>query len=346
MGRSKKETEEVEEVEKDEFGIENNVSLPPLGIDVLKLVSSAQGRYSKKEAGFKEDLTTGDKITLPNDEDSYIVSPEVAFWRPLTGIPGIPYGRIVQIAGKPDSGKSTTAMLFMKAAQEASTLVILWDAENKFSSKRYADQMGGDPHTLAVVRNKNIVEGAKQVAFFIKAAAEQNPDCRIFVVWDSIGASLSTIEDDDDENYSMQPGQTAKQVGWAIRKFNNLIEKYRNRKNGKYNIAVCCVNQVYATIGAMAKGDKEKGGNELEYLSSIILRLARIKDLSRQRQGVKYKYGIVTKAKVKKNHLFEGKDCIQELQLVVGADGMQLADEVKKKSAEAGITGWDDDSED
>jgi hypothetical protein len=53
----------------------------------------------------------------------------------------------------------------------------------------------------------------------------------------------------------------------------------------------------------------------------------------------------VTRAKVKKNHLFDGEDCIAELDLVVSADGIKLEKEVKSKAEKVGITGWDDPSE-
>jgi recombination protein RecA len=312
-------------------------------VDVTALVKAARGRYGKKEAGIAMDLTTGDNILLSDKDEDYIVSPGVKFWKPLTGIKGIPYGRIVQIAGRPDSGKSTTAMMFMKAAQDAGALVILWDSELKFSSRRYQNSIGGDPASVLVVANKSITEGAKQVSFFIKEAKEQNPNCKIFVVWDSVGASLNTtedVDDDDNEDYSKQPGVSAKQVKWAIKKLNAMISRFRDPKTGAQTLAVCLVNQVYSNIGSV--GYKEAGGDGLYYFSSIILNLARKSDLSRVRQGLKIKYGIVTRAKVKKNHLFDGEDCIAEMDLVVSADGIELEKDVKSKADKAGITGWDD----
>jgi RecA/RadA recombinase len=314
----------------------------PAGLDVNKLVKSVQGRYGQKEQGLAEDLTVGAKIRLSDKDDDYVLSTALnEWWAPLTGIKGIPYGRIVQIAGKADSGKSTTAMMFMKAAQESGALVILWDSEKKFSISRYQNNIGGDPTTICVTRSKNIVEGAKQVVWYVKEAKEQNPDVRIFIVWDSVGATMNTAEDDDeDDDYSTQPGQTAKQVGWAIKKFNNIIERYRDIKTGKETIAVLCVNQVYQMIGSV--GSKEKGGETLYYLSSLILQLSRKKDLNRVSNKQKMKYGIVSRAKVRKNHLFDGKECIAEMDLVVSADGIQLAKDVKGKSD---ITGWDDSDE-
>lgn len=313
-----------------------------VNLDVHKLVKNVQGRY-KKDRGLAEDLTVGAEIRLSDEPDDYVLSTSISdWWNPLTGIRGVPYGRIVQIAGKADSGKSTTAMMFMKAAQEAGALVILWDSEKKFSIRRYQQSIGGDPTSIVVTRSKNIVEGARQVAWYIREAKEQNPDIRIFIVWDSVGATMNTAEDDDDDDdYSKQPGQTAKQVGWAIKKFNKLIERYRDTKTGKETIALLCVNQVYQMIGS--HGSKEKGGETLYYLSSLILQLTRKKDLNRTVSKQKMKYGILSRAKVRKNHLFDGEECIAEMDIVVSADGIQLAQNLKGKTE---ITGWDDDDED
>ena len=338
MPRHKK----AEEIDTKEVSTEEDRPvLAPIGIDIEALVNAVKGKYGKKEKNLIDDLTTGNNIRLSDEDDDYVLSKEIQdWWQPLTGVRGSPYGRIIQIAGKADSGKSSTAMMFMKAAQETGALVILWDSEKKFGMRRYETHIGGDSSSLAISRSKNILEGAKQVAGFVRAAKEQNPDIKILIVWDSVGATMNSAEDDDDDDYSKQPGVTAKQVTWAIKKFNKLIERYRNAETGKETIACLCVNQVYQLIGT--PGTKEKGGEELYYLSSIILQLTRKKDLHRVRQGQKVKYGILTRAKVKKNHLFDGEECIAELDLVVSSDGIHLATEVKAKSD---ITGWDDAEE-
>jgi len=320
-----------------------NISVPKVKLNLEALVDSVKGRYGKNK-GLAMDFVMGDGIKLPTDDSAYVLSKGVKFWEPLIGVKGIPYGRCVQVAGKADSGKSTTAMLFMKAAQDDGALVILWDSEKKFDVARF-EMIGGDPSQMVVTRSKSITEGVKQVCWYIKAAKEQNPDIKIFIVWDSVGATLNSAQDDDDEDsYSKQPGVSAKEVSFAIMKLNKNIERFRNVKTGDETIALFCVNQVYANINSV--GFKEKGGGQLEYLSSVIIQLTRKKDLMKTRNGYKVKYGIVTRARVKKNHLFSGQDSIAELDLVVSATGIDLEGNVKKIAETAGITGWDDKDED
>lgn len=333
MGRPKK-NQPVEELdsENSEF-IEAEMPniLPPAGIDISALVNEVKGKY-KKSPGLANELVLGSEIVLSQNPNDYVWSEDIKkYWRPLTGILGSPFGRIIQIAGKPDSGKSTLAMLLMAAAQKNGVLVILWDAEKKFSVNRYEHRMGGNSKIIPTTRSKKIISGARQVAQYVRAAKDLNPDCKILIVWDSVGASLNSVEDDDEEDdYSKQPGVSAKEVSWAIKKFNNLIERYRDTKTGQETISIVCVNQTYSQIGS--PGQKEKGGQELEYLSSLILQMTRKQDLHKQVKGQKMKYGIVTRAKVKKNHLFDGEECVAEMDLVVSSDGIRLKEEIKDLS--------------
>lgn len=305
-----------------------------LKIDINELVSKAKGRFDKKKSGLATRMKTANEIVLSTNPEDYITSPDIdKFWRPLTGLIGIAYGRIFQVAGRPDSGKSSLAMLTMKAAQDQGALVVLWDAEGKFDSARYKDRIGGDPSQIAVAPARNILEGIQQVVNYVKAAKELDPDQKILIVWDSVGASLNSSEGEDDDDYSKQPGVTAKEVSYAIRRLNMLIERLKDSE-GNYSIAVLCINQVYAKIGFMQSGYQQKGGAELEYLSSLILEMSRKETLTRVKNKQKVKYGITTVAKVKKNHLFGGEDCVAEMDLVVSSSGIDLAAEAKKKISE------------
>jgi len=311
------------------------------GIDINLLVKKAQESYGKKENGLARQLSTGSSIIRPSEDKDFVVWTKGDHWQTLTHLRGIPFGRIIEISGKPDSGKSTHAAAFMKFAQDQGILVILWDSEKKFQKERFDNKIGGCSENLMVVDTNNILNGAKAVAHLVNSAKEMNPDVKILIVWDSVGASINSTEDkDDEEEYSKQPGVTAKENAYAIRKFNKLSNKYINRETGEETIATLVINQTYANIGSV--GQTEKGGGEIYYLSSVIIQLFRKGDLTRVKGGDKYKYGIITRAKVKKNHLFDGDECVAEMDLVISADGIQLAKDVKKVDD---IKGWEDQEE-
>lgn len=311
-------------------------------IDINKIIAKAQSFYEKKEVGLAQQLASGSTISRPKDESDFIVWTRGSHWKTLTGLIGLPFGRIIQIAGKPDSGKSTHAAVFMKEAQDQGVVVILWDSEKKFSKVRF-EKMGGKPDELLVVHTNNILDGIKGVANFVHATKEIDSDAKILIVWDSVGASVNSSEDNEEnEDYSRQPGLTAKEASFAVRKLNKLQNKYIDRATGKDSIASLIINQTYSSIGMGAPTQIERGGTELTYLSSLILQLSRKGDLTRTKQGEKYKYGIISRCKVRKNHLGEDMETISELDLVVSADGIQLAKDVKNFDD---IKGWDQQSD-
>jgi len=296
---------------------------------IASIVQEARDRFGKDKSGLSKNMKTANEIKLSTQEKDYITSDDIKkFWVPLTGIVGVPFGRIVQIAGKADAGKSTMAMLFQKAAQQSDTIVVLWDAEGKFDSSRFKDRMGGEPSLIPVATSRNIVDGTRQVVSYVKAIKEAYPKQKILIVWDSVGASINSAEDEENDDYSKQPGVTAKEISWSIRRFNQLMEKYIDQETGEYTIAILCINQVYANIGSV--GNKQKGGGEIEYLSSIILELSRKGNLTKTRNGQKVKFGITSRARVAKNHLFGGEDCLAELDIAVSASGIDLSADVKK----------------
>ncbi len=304
------------------------------GINIDQLVKKARESYEKKDQGLAKQLSTGKTINRSTEDKDYVIWTGGDHWTSLTGLKGLPFGRIVQISGKPDSGKSTHALCFMKYAQDQDVLVILWDSERKFSARRFDEKMKGKSEQLLVVDTNKIIDGAKAVAQFVHAAKELNPNIKILIVWDSVGASLNSTEDnkDDSEDYSQQPGVSAKENSYAIKKFNKLANKYMNKLTGEDTIATLVINQTYSSIGMGAPTQIEKGGQEIYYLSSVIVQLSRKKDLTRVRQGDKYKYGIMSRAKVKKNHIFEGDECISEMEVIVSADGIHLAKDIKNFS--------------
>lgn len=313
-------------------------------IDIDKIVDKARSFYSKNEKGLSRQLASGTSIVRPSKDSDFVLWRGSDYWFQLTNLRGIPFGKIIQISGKPDSGKSSTAACFMASAQNSGYYVILWDAEQKFQATRYDTQMGGRSNELLVVDTNSIEDGTIGVAHLVNAIKDQDKNAKILIVYDSVGASLTKSEkaSEEDESMSKQPAVQAKEINWSIKKFNRLINQYQNRETGEHSIAVLVINQVYAQL--LTPGYKEKGGDGLFYLSSVIVQLTRKKDLTKVKAGKKIKYGIVSRAKVRKNHLFDGQECLSEMDIVVSASGIEAADEVKKK--ETDVEGWNNADED
>jgi hypothetical protein len=112
------------------------------GLDIDKIIKKAREYYGK-EKGLAKQLSTGDTIVRPVDDSDFVVWSGGDHWFEITRLKGLPYGKITQISGRPDSGKSTHALAFMKYAQDQNVAVILWDSERKFNAERFDKQMGG-----------------------------------------------------------------------------------------------------------------------------------------------------------------------------------------------------------
>lgn len=290
--------------------------------DVAGIAAEVQKLYQKdkKAQGM---ITTGDSIRQTyTDKDGVPVPPGHPLAE-LVSLPCVPYNKIIQISGPPDSGKSTSSGQLMAAAQKSGHLVILWDSEDKFDAHRFDTQFGGISADILIVKTNEILQGGEKVRKLALAAKGQYPTAKILIVWDSVGGSQArgAAERELDSEKHGQPGQDAKENGAVMKMLVGLINKFND------SVAVVLINQVYAKIGFMQVGDAESGGKKIEFHSSLIIRLKRIKTLTKQVKGRKVKYGILTRATVAKNHLSQSETSLHQLDFEITASGAQVSGE-------------------
>lgn len=289
-------------------------------INVNKIVEDMQKLYAKDKK-IQSIICTGDSVKSSYTDKDVVPLPQGHPLRQLTGLPGIPFNKIIQIAGKPDCGKSTFAGEAMAAAQKAGIQVILFDSEDKFDAGRFK-VLGGTPKDILMIKTNETLKGGELARRYITAVKEQDDTTKILFVWDSVGGSQSRshAERELDNEKHAQPGQDAKENGSLMKVLVALINKYPD------SIAVYLANQTYAKIGFMQKGDAASGGTKIEYHSSLIVFLKRIKVLTKIIKGVTNKYGIVTRATVTKNHISQGATSVHQLDFIVQASGSNLAE--------------------
>ncbi len=289
-------------------------------IDVSKIVSDMQKLYQKDKKvqslictgqSVKTDYTLSDVVPLRGDHPLST----------LLSLPGLPVNKIIQVAGRPDCGKSTWAAEAAVAAQRANIQVIYTDAEDKFDAGRFKS-MGGDPTSVLMIKSNETLKAGELARKYITAIKEQDSEAKILWIVDSVGASQSRshAERELDSERHAQPGQDAKENSSLMKMTVALINKYPD------SIAVYLVNQTYAKIGFMQKGDAAAGGTKIEYHSSFIVFLKRVKTLTKVVKGVTMKQGIITRATVTKNHLSTSKTSIHQLDFQVTSEGSVLAE--------------------
>jgi RecA/RadA recombinase len=291
-------------------------------IDVSKIIKDMQALY-QKDKKVQTLICTGDTVKQDYTKEDGIQLPPAHPLKQLTGLNIIPFNKIVQIAGKADSGKSTMAGEIMSAAQKQGIQVILLDSEAKFDAQRFKTHFGGDPSTVLMVKTNETRKGGELVRRYVSAIKDQDDGAKILFVWDSVGGSQGRAhaEMELDSEKHAAPGADAKDNGAVVKMLVGLMNKYPD------SISVYLANQTYAKIGFMAHGDAIAGGTKIEYHSSLIVTLRRVKVLTKQVKGVMTKTGIITRAIVTKNHLSQNATSVHQLDFVVTADGSSLSDQ-------------------
>jgi RecA/RadA recombinase len=289
--------------------------------DVNAIVEEVHKLYAKDKKS-QSMVTTGDKIKQQYTLVDGIPIPAGNPIRELVGLPVVPYNKIIQISGPPDSGKSTTSGQLMASAQQTDHFVVCWDSEDKVDAKRFDTKFGGSSKDLALVKTNEILKGGEKVRKLIIAAKSKYPDAKILLVWDSVGGTQSrgAAERELDNEKHGQPGQDAKENGSVMKMLVDLFNRYPD------SIGVVLINQVYSKIGFMQTGDAESGGKKIEFHSSLIIRLKRIKTLTKVQKGRTIKTGILTRATVAKNHLAQSDTSLHKLDFEITADGAKISD--------------------
>lgn len=227
--------------------------------------------------------------------DSWIEMPE--FFQQAVGGKGFPCGHITQIVGESDTGKTTMLMEAMVRAQKAGGLCFLIDAEHKFSFKRYSE-MGGIPEDITVMSIDSLEEAWNAIHAVITEVSEirkAHPDLPVLLAWDSVAASVPDAllqADSEDHHVSVE----AKINNKEVRKARQAIKRS--------NIAAVFINHTYMDMPKFGIAKEIlKGGKEMFYLSTLIIKTKRRAWLERTVGGLNQRYGAHSLLEVFKGHL-------------------------------------------
>jgi RecA/RadA recombinase len=243
---------------------------------------------------------------------------QVKSWIPLkpffklgTGGEGFPCGHITTIIGRPDSGKSTIAMEGMVSCQKMGGIVYLLDSEHKFSMGRFA-LMGGNPKDIMVIQTDTLEEAWTAYENILKevvALREEGVKVPMMLVWDSVAASVPEAmmqSEAGDQHMSLE----AKINNKNARRLKQLIEKTE--------LAAVHINHYYMTVAKTKFEQSEliiKGGEELSFLSTLILRTKQGAKITRTVLGEEQQIGRVTRFFVHKGH-FHGRTITKDVNVV------------------------------
>lgn len=278
--------------------------------DMTKLSEDIRKQF-KDDKKISQKIGTGSNLSKLEAKD-YIKMPE--WWQQCTGVPGLPFGKLVMIAGDSDSGKTSVAIESMKAAQFQGVGIIYVETEGKTNESDLAN-WGIDPSGLLVIKSSMAEE-----AFTLLFSAWDNfhttyPGEHLLVVFDSIGNVVSQRDAEIDlMEQNSKPGGKGQINRLAL---NKMIAK---RDEG--NTAILIINYTYDNIGS--PGKTNAGGKSVNFFSSLTFQTSRRGWVERQEKGEKLRVGAEVTWKLFKNHLDRSGEHKKEFILRITGDGIKL----------------------
>jgi len=250
---------------------------------------------------------------LPNAEElEYIVMPK--WWQKGTNTKGLPFRKIVMIAGDSDSGKTSASIAAIKAALEQKVDVLYVETEGKTTKKDFED-WGVDPKKVNILQESMAENIYDNVCEYIDDQVEKNPNYKALLVIDSLGSVLSQRDMTRSlVETSSQPGGKGKTNREGL---NKIIAK-----RIVCDIALLVINYTYDNLGS--PGKTNAGGKAVNFFSSLTYQTSRKGWIENTVKGVKVRKGACVSWKLFKNHIDRSNPGPKSFELNITAEGIQL----------------------
>jgi recombination protein RecA len=227
---------------------------------------------------------------------------------------GFPVGRVCEITGLEQSGKSLLAAHALLNTQRKGGLAVYIDTENAISTE-YLTAIGLNLKDMLYIPLETIEDVFEAVEVIIEKVRSSDKNRLVTIVVDSIaGASTKTemAADFDKDGYA-----TAKAliISKAMRKITNLI--------GRERICLIITNQLRQKLNAPAFSDPwtTPGGKGIPFHASVRLRLSSIGAIKAKVEGHDEIVGSRVKAKLVKNRVGPPlRECEYEIYFDSGID--------------------------
>ena len=208
---------------------------------------------------------------------------------------GIPVGRITEITGLEQSGKSLLSAHILAETQKQGGVAVLIDTETAVS-REFFDAIGVDVSKLLYVSVDTVEDIFETIETIIEKVRTSDKDRLVTIVVDSVAAASTKKEMESDYDKDGYATDKAIIISKAMRKITNVI--------GRQKIAVIFTNQLRQKLGVMF-GDPwtTSGGKALAFHASVRLRLKNVGQIKTKVGGQDKIVGISVRAQVVKNRL-------------------------------------------
>jgi len=246
----------------------------------------------KKDDRRKGQFGLGSSLTqISQDPKDYVVMP--SWWKEYFGVMGLQFGKVYQIAGDSDTGKTSLALEAILRAQQQGYGIVYVETEGKTSEADLISK-GIDPKGVMVVSSAITEEAFDNALKCWDEFFKDFPNSKLLLVYDSYGNTVSMRDAALDMTKDFQkPGGAAKTNRLGL---NTMIARMMTDP-----VCVFIVNYVYSNIGGRG-GTVNAGGKALNFFSMLTLQSTRLGWLDVVRNGVRVREGAKVRWRVYKNH--------------------------------------------
>jgi recombination protein RecA len=209
---------------------------------------------------------------------------------------GLPVGRIVEVTGLEQSGKSLLSAHLLAETQKLGGVAVLIDTETAVS-REFLEAIGVDISKLLYVSADSVEQIFDFTETIIEKVRETSKDRLVTIVTDSVAAASSKAELASDYGKDGYATDKAIIISKAMRKITNMI--------GRQKILLVYTNQLRQKMNAMPFGDPwtTSGGKALAFHASVRLRLKGTGQIKMKVGGNDKIVGMKVRAQVVKNRM-------------------------------------------
>ena len=210
---------------------------------------------------------------------------------------GLPVGRITEITGLEQSGKSLVSAHLLAETQKLGGLAVLIDTENAVS-REFLEAIGVDTTKLLYVAAETVEQCFEYTETIIEKVRTSSKDKYVTIVVDSVAAASTEKEMEADYGKDGYATDKAIIISKAMRKITNLI--------GRQKITLVFTNQLRQKMNAMPFSDPwtTSGGKAIAFHASVRLRLKSMGTIkAKDGSGNERIVGIKVRCQVVKNSM-------------------------------------------
>ena len=209
---------------------------------------------------------------------------------------GLPVGRITEVTGLEQSGKSLLSAHLLAETQKLGGIAVLIDTENAVS-REFLEAIGVDTTKLLYVAAETVEQCFEYTETIIEKVRTNSKDKYVTIVVDSVAAASTEKEMEADYGKDGYATDKAIIISKAMRKITNLI--------GRQKITLVFTNQLRQKMNAMPFSDPwtTSGGKAIAFHASVRLRLKSMGTIKAKDSSGERIVGIKVRCQVVKNRM-------------------------------------------